>query len=99
MGSNAATSSLDYASRKLPVFMRDFRSWHKPLIRLRHLLPARRGEKGNKARASRESGLLPLAPLCGERVPKAGEGPYHERRPSDWVSSLSFSASAVTPSG
>src|SRR5258706_16270366 len=45
--------------------MRDFRSWHKPLIRLRHLLPARRGEKGNKARVSRESCLLPLAPLAG----------------------------------
>jgi len=28
--------------------LRDFRSWRKPLIRLRHLLPARRGEKGDK---------------------------------------------------
>src|SRR5258707_14717441 len=70
--------------------MRDFRSWLEPLIRLRHLLPARRGEKGNKARASRESCLLPLAPLAGRGCPeraKRVEGRVRGRATSDTLPS------------
>src|SRR5258708_623830 len=47
------------------TLVREYLQYLEPLTRLRHLLPARRGEKGNRAQVSRESGLLPLAPLAG----------------------------------
>ena len=45
---------------------------------------------------TRENRVCCPSPLCGERVPQAGEGPFHERHSSRWRGFLPSVASRAT---